>query len=443
MNHKNRLIEKLQNKLKSTEFVWVGSRTYDALPLLDINPNINSITLVGDPKEVRLKNSGLSYEQATSRRVDYDRVGLDDLDTSYLLQVNKYFQTLSKKAEITIVTFSASKTISTIAILLPSIKIAGNYFAFENGFNNKPWVEKQFIDLGIPICKYEYIYSGCKSRLGQSKTGWLLRQKNSTGGEGMVKVTSQKEILSLVQNQSNRIISLTPYLPGAISFNISACIFSTGNITFHPISTQIIGEPTCSDREFGYCGNDYGNPTKILDDDNLLFIENVTKKVGKLLHKYGYIGVFGLDLMKYENKIIVTELNPRFQASSFLASVVMKKMEHSDIYTDHLAAHFNLEPESTPSLLQITREQTPYSQVICYNVQNQPHLSDHMTVNSSGYFEQLPLSKNLEHHSLLFRYITPSTVIDTNNIKVKEDVLKILRVKKESLLAQEVSLKKS
>ncbi len=424
----NLMIKKIRDKTRDAHFVWFGSRSLDASPILDISSKLGVVCLVGEGKDINNSVSGFSLELFSGKRIDYDRFGWDGLDIKYTSQIIHYLEIILKKSNVVIVPFSASQFVSNIGFSFPSIKIAGNFFHLEQAFNYKPWVEFQFKKYNIPVNSWSYYMIGSDIQTKLDEKEWLVRPASGTGGMGMLRINSLQDLLKIIKKTPTpQVASFTKYLPEIFSLNVSACLFPSGALTIHPISTQIIGSPICTDREFGYCGNDYESVKEILSEKDIEKIEIIIRKVGRWLHSYGYIGSFGLDLIKDKSNISVTELNARYQASAFLASKIMDRIGFNNIYTDHIAAHFSIEPSGViPSLKDITKLQPPFSQVICYYLP-EPN-SDFVKNNTKekkahllGEFQLLPKVKKLQKHSLLFRYITGEKVL-TDGRNISEDI---------------------
>ena len=72
----------------------------------------------------------------------------------------------------------------------------------------------------------------------------------------------------------------------------------------HPNNFEFVGGEYCID---GFVSQKVEHKTT-----------EMSQEIGKFLHSIGYIGMFGCDYMCYGEHIYFTELNPRYQASTFL-----------------------------------------------------------------------------------------------------------------------------
>ena len=85
--------------------------------------------------------------------------------------------------------------------------------------------------------------------------------------------------------------------------NVDGCIFRDGTIHIRHPSLQLIGIPSCTNRSFGYCGNDFAFAVaNVLGEKGLSELETITQHTGEWLYTQGYIGAFGVDAMLYDKK---------------------------------------------------------------------------------------------------------------------------------------------
>ena len=66
--------------------------------------------------------------------------------------------------------------------------------------------------------------------------------------------------------------------------------------------------------------------------------EIIVRAVGSWLSKWGYLGVFGVDLLIHDGIVYFVELNARFQGSSVLADQLDQQMGRPGVFAMHLAA---------------------------------------------------------------------------------------------------------
>ena len=114
---------------------------------------------------------------------------------------------------------------------------------------------------------------------------------------------------------ANDIYLISPYYENNISLSCHLLI-DNKKVTVFPISQQLLNY---DNNKIAYCGNKY------LDNNNELAIQvkNKAINVGKRLMEINYRGICGLDFIFTQNNILLIEINPRYQGSSYLLNAVL------------------------------------------------------------------------------------------------------------------------
>lgn len=86
-------------------------------------------------------------------------------------------------------------------------------------------------------------------------------------------------------------------------------------------SVQIVGVQGCTDRAEVYCGNDFTAADKVPEAVREE-ICTIMEKVGLYMGSKGFLGVFGMDFLLDGDEVLALEINPRFQGSSMLLSLL-------------------------------------------------------------------------------------------------------------------------
>ena len=108
---------------------------------------------------------------------------------------------------------------------------------------------------------------------------------------------------------------ISPYYENNISFSCHLLI-DNKKVTVFPISQLLFNY---DNNKIAYCGYKY------LDYNNELAIQvkNKAINVGKRLMEINYRGICGLDFIFIQNNILLIEINPRYQGSSYLLNAVL------------------------------------------------------------------------------------------------------------------------
>jgi hypothetical protein len=254
---------------------------------------------------------------------------------------------------------------------IENINYLGMFHELQAAFENKPWVERELRHYGVRTIPWQYFSSHNSPDLVHLLNEGSLVVRPVTripcrGGANTFILRRPDELASLLSSPHHTLFAVSHYLTPNIPLNINACVFRDGTVSFHGMSLQLIGIPSCTNHALGYCGNDFSQirelDTHILDE-----METMTLQVGKWLAAKGYLGVFGIDAIAYRDHVYFAEINPRFQGSSILAAAQDIELDRPDIYLSHMGAFLGLPaPEFIP-LRELVRQQKGGSQIISYN----------------------------------------------------------------------------
>ena len=144
---------------------------------------------------------------------------------------------------------------------------------------------------------------------------FIIQKNMSGGGEGTYLIDNHNCEIILSNLAANDIYLISPYYENNISLSCHLLI-DNKKVTVFPISQQLLNY---DNNKIAYCGNKY------LDNNNELAIQvkNKAINVGKRLMEINYRGICGLDFIFIQNNILLIEINPRYQGSSYLLNAVL------------------------------------------------------------------------------------------------------------------------
>jgi len=360
-------LREIQRQIGSRKLIWYGTRGTDSQVLFHLPQFAEVFSLIAPLDSVSIELE-VCLETLKQRRVDLDayRIANDFSREASEFQA-RLFESLREPAVV--VTYRSDPLFTSL--YYPSagfVDYLGLFHGRQAPFEHKPWVETELQKWGIPVVPRRYLRDSDVEILREmvEQGPIVVRATYSDGGEGLALISEPAEVDTRIPAHTDRFFSVSDYLVPNIPLNVNAVVFEDGMLSFHPPSIQLIGIRGFTNRTFGYCGNDFAR-VKELDREILDALEDLTLKVGKWLARMGYLGAFGIDALFYDGEVYLTEINPRFQGSSHVASLIDVEMDRSDMFLEHMAAFLGLSPPPPVHLREIAAHQREVSQVICHN----------------------------------------------------------------------------
>jgi uncharacterized protein len=134
---------------------------------------------------------------------------------------------------------------------------------------------------------------------------WLIKPILSGGGHGI-------EFLNGEKHPGDSFV-VQEWISGK---SCSASFIANGKeCVLIGIAEQLIGMSHFGSYGFRYCGNILPLPETLVPDTGRRILEQAGRLAAFLTREYGLTGVNGMDFMLSDDRIILTELNPRYSAS--------------------------------------------------------------------------------------------------------------------------------
>jgi hypothetical protein len=385
--------KQIRSGIGTKQICWFGVRGIDAPPLANYGhlSHIYSQTApIYDSLEVYEK----SLETVLMHRVDLNTYDVD-FDQEHYTREFKRTVLFGIKNMIILVPYRPQEFLASIYFTHGDIvSYFGMFHKFQRTFEHKPWVEKSLKEAGVNVVPWEYVRNierdMVKEKIARGQT-ILIRPPYSSGGAGYAIIRQIEDLYTNpVSASDDGFFSVSPFLGDSIPININACIYRDGSVRAFLPSYQLIGIKELTTRQLGYCGNDFG-AVKQLDEDIIDEIEQVTLKVGNWLAKKEYLGIFGVDLLVAEGRVYLVEINPRFQGSTLLSSMLSSQVDDGDPYGEHLAAFKGLEAPELSPLRERIKDLGNAAQLIAYNTfPRDISLNSHAAEKLSGDYKGIP-----------------------------------------------------
>ncbi|MFC2061335.1 ATP-grasp domain-containing protein [Elusimicrobiota bacterium] len=217
------------------------------------------------------------------------------------------------------------------------IKIFSASNNLKRTFDDKILFRKILKELGLNIIPGETVilqdsnYSSLMKKWGKE---YMLRYPVASSGSRTFLVKNRDEHEMIKNNYVTDVpVIAEGYLPG-YSLNINAVI-GGNKIYLSPPSVQVIGVPCLISGRFGFAGNDFSS-AKNIDGRIMEEIKYSTLKIAGYMLENGFKGMMGIDFIVYEGKLYPVEINPRFQNSTSLLTLLEIKEGKIPLVLRHL-----------------------------------------------------------------------------------------------------------
>jgi hypothetical protein len=366
MNHKD-MVRQIEDRLAGRPLIYFGTRGSDARPLLALDALAEVICQIAPLGAAGINETCL--ESLTMRRVDLDRYSIDqDSGEAVHTLRRRMLRAFGQRAAI----IPYRPTALVASAWFPRsdrVEYLGVFHEQQSCFEHKPWVETQLSAIGVRTLPWSY-YSDDDTiliREAAERGPLVLRANRSDGGAGITLIRDPSDLHQNWPAHADGFLAAARFLTPNIPLNVNACVFPGGHVSVHAASVQLIGIPACTNRVFGYCGNDF-SAVRELGDSALNALEEMATTVGKWLARHGYLGVFGIDALLHEEEVYLAELNPRFQGSSRIAAELDLAADRPDLFLNHIAAFLGLRPPPMIRLRELAYGAPPRSHIVCHNL---------------------------------------------------------------------------
>lgn len=275
------------------KIIWVGARESDVL-----NESLfcGSITRYGieSEKNISFINNNFtdSYDEFLLKILNKKLQEDSDIHFMFSNQINAY-------------KFGEKVYKSSICVNRLSIVESLNNKMFFRQFTNKIVNTPPSIVMSIPK---DIDYNFIKSIFNNNYSEFAVQILNSGGGIGNVLLTKNYDCSKLISLEQP--VLITPYMRDALPINVHIAV-SHNDVCIFPPSIQIISNV------FNYCGSDFIKYSEI-EDNKKREIYSECLKIGKKFQSIGATGIFGVDILLYNNQLFFIECNYRYQGSSFV-----------------------------------------------------------------------------------------------------------------------------
>ncbi len=365
-DERRRLRDGVEQALGDCRLVYYGIRGGDAAPFDELG-QLSDVICLTDAYDTRAVVRVTTLEERTGVRLDLDGViNLEPEAQEWLATALR----VALREPSAVIVYRPNAIVTEVALSAgDGCRYLGLFDRHQAAFEYKPWVDRELSCLGVPTLGWRLIRSTDLEAVNRmlDEGPVVVRVPVSSGGAGIARVNTEQAFLLFVRDLSTAWVSISPFVDDATALNVGAVVWADATVTVHPASVQLVGIPELIDRAFGYCGNDFGAPRE-LPQETLANVERSTELIGRWLHRYGYLGAFGIDFLIHGDDLFFCEINARFQGSSRLSDRIARQLGFPGLALEHLAALLNIRaPRDQRRLVEVAHSSQTLAQAIFHN----------------------------------------------------------------------------
>ena len=176
---------------------------------------------------------------------------------------------------------------------------------------------------GIPVPEWvvassqDLDFGALEGRLGRGRGPLVVQARTGSAGLGTHLAVNDRTLRALAAEQPAADWLVSAWA-GQTTLNVHGLVTSL-QVTAAAPSVQLVGLPELSRSATRYCGNDFGVIETVAAADVERAVA-LTTDVGAWLRDGGYRGIFGIDVAISGDDVVVLDVNPRMQGSTWLLS---------------------------------------------------------------------------------------------------------------------------
>ncbi|UQZ90050.1 hypothetical protein C4J81_12895 [Deltaproteobacteria bacterium Smac51] len=165
-------------------------------------------------------------------------------------------------------------------------------------------------------CNYDFLKS-----IFEEADQFVIQKNTGSGGFGTFLLDNKADCPGRTALADNTLYVVAPYLESAISINSHIVVYKNTAVTLPPSIQLIIPD---RHNQLLYRGADF-IAYKQLSSALHNKVRKISLTIGEQLRRAGYLGIAGLDFLIHEQDVYLSEINPRFQASTPLLNQALKQ----------------------------------------------------------------------------------------------------------------------
>jgi predicted ATP-grasp superfamily ATP-dependent carboligase len=308
------------------KFLFVCNDVVNALSMPDIFDDFCVISYERSPVADALRERGAGVYLLKD-----DHPGYDKLKSTNNLVSHQFFkETVLNKGtgEKNLLVFKNSLIVEEYARSL-GLKLLMAESGISRGIENKVKFYDELKAEGINVLPGATMTMSDDVEYGElvSEYGdpFVLQAAKGFAGAKTYLVKSGADFAAVKEAYAKRKMRLTKFIDG-VTVTINACATKLGCVVKPPFY-QLTGINSLTGNEMGACGNDFDIATlarPVVDD-----IVAATVRIGEIIYKKGFRGLFGIDYIVNDGRSWFIECNPRFVTS--LPAFTAMELENDEV----------------------------------------------------------------------------------------------------------------
>ena len=306
---------------------WFGQRAHDALGIAELVP-LDFIVCCDWGQDSDILSQRLekifSLERNSGIRRNW---GNEDISKALIRSSGeKVWQYLRTKSETYCICYRSIKKLEEVSRRQPGIKLLVSPLRLKDYFDDKVRVRKNICRQGVNLIHGETArlssvrYQELSKRYGRK---FVIQLRQGSSGMNTFLAKTPQSFQKIKRVHSSPEVTISKFIP-CYSLNINVAILNLDGfpdiVISHP-SVQLVGIKGCCNKPFIYCGNDY-TAARTLEKKTLARVYELTTQTAQWLKRKGFRGIFGLDILIDREKVYLLEINPRFQNSTSLLTLM-------------------------------------------------------------------------------------------------------------------------
>jgi glutathione synthase/RimK-type ligase-like ATP-grasp enzyme len=259
------------------------------------------------------------------------------------LKSGKTQEFLKKNNIKNVQTFKISPNFEEYAAV-ENLNIFNTSSSLNQKFENKISQYEIFENTGVNFPKTlsgklsEFSYDELKKKIGKE---FIIQFGRGHTGSSTILITERLEFEKLQSDFPERTSKISEYIVTDFSYTIN-CVIASGKIFCGGLSFQITGVKELTVNSKATVGNDFAQRKGITNDIEQVILVQV-KKIGEIMKKSGYQGMFGIDFLIKNKEVFVIEINARQTQSIPLTSKLQLMNNQIPLQLLHIAEFLGIE----------------------------------------------------------------------------------------------------